>query len=392
MSNTTMMAQARRGDGRLWRRVCLRTAGMLLIACVAVVALPGRAQAAVSAARPGCEAIAGASIQLIPSVNFTIGNLPPVGQEIYRTQTYFIDYECFAADFRHNPVSGSPHLQALAGYTTLNNALAGAGLKLQIIVNGNESAPWSPNLSPGAGRDGEWYDLGNIYTGASGRRQVTLVAKLSVINQNPAPARYPVPSATIFKIAAAYGNSFPGPFVTNTATRMQFTPQCFGAVSVDNVVRFNNVFATAGYLGSLPQQVPFNVTTRVNPACSIGSLTTPLTPDNEWTRFTMLLSAQFVLQGAGRIDTDGKSIILFNEDGVENGLKMQILDNANQPVVIHGTEVPPSRDDVGNFGQLVGDNPAAAVHTYQAALMSDGGKELKLGKYSTQVLVKVSYY
>lgn len=391
MSNTTMTAQARRGGGRFWRRVSLRTAGMPLIACAAVVALPGRVQAAVSVDSPGCEAIAGASIQLIPSVNFTIGKLPLPGQEIYRTQTYVIDYECFAADRFHTPVSGSPHLQALAGYTILNKALEGAGLKLQIIVNGNESAPWSPSLVAGAGRDGEWYDLGGIYTGASGRRQVTLVAKLSVVNQNPAPARYPVPSATIFKIASAYGNTYPGPFVTNTATRMQFTPQCFGNVSVDNVVQFNTVFATSGYLSS-PQQVPFNVTARMNPACSVGGLTSALDPDNEWTRFSMLLSAQFVLQGPGRVDSDGKSIILINEGGEENGLKMQILDNANQPVVIHSSEVPPSRDDVGNFGMLVGENPAAVVHTYQAALMSDGGKDLKVGKYSTQVLVKVSYY
>lgn len=107
----------------------------------------------------------------------------------------------------------------------------------------------------------------------------------------------------------------------------------------------------------------------------------------------MLLSAQSVLQGPGRIDSDGTSIILSNDEGVENGLKMQILDpnNANQPVVIRASAVPPLRDDVGNFGQLAGHNRAAVVHVYMASLMPDEGKELRRG-YAAQLLIRVSYY
>ena len=98
--------------------------------------------------------------------------------------------------------------------------------------------------------------------------------------------------------------------------------------------------------------------------------------------------------GPGRIGAGGTSIILNNEDGVENGLKLQILDTskANQPVEILPALVPPLYQDAGNFGQLMGDHPAAAVHTYTASLTPDPGKELKLGKYSAQVLVRVSYY
>lgn len=394
MSNTTMMAQARRGDGRAWWRACPRLAGMLTIASAAMIFPPGSANAQ-TAPSTGCRAIGSTQIRLIPSVNFVIENMPPAGTEIYRTQTYLISYECSLYDRFGDPDTGTPQLQVLSDYTKLNQALQGAGLSLEIIVDGNESAPWVPNLIAGAGPLSEFRPIGLPYTETSGPRTVALVARIKVVNQFPNPGRFPVPSATIFKISAAYGRgSSPGPFITSTATRMQFTPKCIGDVSVDNLVRFNNVYATAGYLGSLPQQVPFNVTSRINPLCSIGNLTRPLTPDNEWTQFAMLLSAQFVLQGAGRIDADGKSIILINEDGEENGLKMQILDtnNANQPVVIHGSAVPPSRDDVGNFGELVGDKPAAAIHTYLASLTSDGGKELKQGKYSTQVLVKVSYY
>ncbi|WP_241132876.1 hypothetical protein [Achromobacter insuavis] len=222
-----------------------------------------------------------------------------------------------------------------------------------------------------------------------------MVARLKILNDHPPPARYPVPSAVIFKISAAYGaGGYPGPFVSNTSTRMQFTPACIGDASVDNLVQFKSVLAMTGTQGNLPQQQPFRISARINPLCPTGGLTVPLTPDNENTRFLILLSAQFVLQGAGRIDVDGTSIILSNDDGVENGLKMQILDpnNANLPVAILPAPAPVPRWEVGNFGELAGDKPAAAVHTYMASLTADAGKVLKIGRYSTQVVVRVSYY
>lgn len=393
MNHTTITAETRR-NGRRPRALRRMRTAVLLLLCAALTGIAGLAKAQVPAQSPGCRSSSGAAIQLIPSVNFTLGKLPPPGTEIYRTITYTINYECVFADRFGVPRTGTPHLQALGDYTTLNRALSQAGLKLEIIVNGDDSNPWAPNLTPGAPLS-EWREIGPAYTGSSGPRVLQLAAKLTVINDHPPAARYPVPSGTIFKISANLGaGSYPGPFVTNTPTRMQFTPQCIGDVSVDSVVRFNSVMATAGHLGTLPQQQPFRVTARINPSCDIGTLTAPATPDNDATKFLMLLSAQFILQGAGRIGDGGQSIILSNEDGVENGLKMQILDadNANQPVTILPAAVPPAYEDIGNFGKLVGHQPAAAVHTYTASLTADAGKELKIGKYTTQVLVKVSYY
>ena len=389
MNNTTITAETRRNGVSLWARHGTRMAGMLIILCAAVMLFPRLATAQI-----GCTSSGGAQIKLIPSVNFTLGTLPPPGTEIYRTITYFINYDCSYHDRFGNPVTVTPQLQALGDYTTLNRALNKAGLKLEIIVNGNETSPWLPNLQPGLPIS-EVYPAGPSYTGSSGPRVLTLVAKLLVMNSNPPAARYPVPSGTIFKLVAAYGaGSSPGPFVTNTPTRMQFTPKCIGDVSVDDLVQFKSVLAMTGNQANLPQQLPFNVTARINPACNLGSLTAPIVPDNANTRFLMWLSAQFVMQGPGRIGDGGTSIILNNEDGVENGLKLQILDtsNANQPVEILPALVPPLYQDAGNFGQLMGDHPAAAVHTYTASLTADPGKELKLGKYSTQVLVRVNYY
>lgn len=393
MDNTTITAQTPRRGGSLRARKGRRRAGILIISCAAVMGLPGLAQAQTSGR--GCTSSGGFNIQLIPSVNFTLGKLPPPGTEIYRTITYVINYECHYFDRLGNAVTATPQLYALADYGKLNDALLKAGLQLAIIVNGDESNPWYPNLIPGTMPISETHEAGPSYTGTSGSRTVSIVAKLSVVNDNPPAARYPVPSATIFKLAAAYGaGASPGPFITSSATRMQYVPQCIGDVSVDNLVQFDRVMAVTGYMGTLPQQHPFTVTARINPSCAIGSLTAPASPDNAQTQFLMLLAAQFVLQGAGRLDDGGQSIILSNDDGVENGLKMQILDadNANLPVTILPAPAPPSRADVGNFGQLVGYNPAAAVHTYTASLLPDPGKELKIGKYSTQVLVRVTYY
>ncbi|HAF2412770.1 TPA: hypothetical protein G8N70_003099 [Salmonella enterica] len=338
--------------------------------------------------------LGGADIQLIPSVNFTLGNLPPPGTEIYRTTTYEIFYTCSYYDARGNPMTGTPQLQVLGDYTTLNNALNAAGLKLEIIVNEDENDPWSPNLAPGRPLS-QNHDAGRQYSGTTGPTVVHLVAKLSVTNDHPPPARYPVPGGTIFKVIATKGAvSWPGPFITNTPTRMQFVPKCIGDTSVDNLVRFRNIMTLKNSATTLAQQVPFTVTTRINPSCNIGSLTYPGTPDNDSTRFLMLLSAQFILQGPGRIADGGQSIILSNADGVENGLKMQILDadDQNLPVTILPAAAPLDRADIGNFGQLAGYRPAAAVHNYTASLTQEPGKELKLGNYSTQVLVKILYY
>lgn len=392
MHNTTTTAAIPRNGGSLWVRRCMRMAGVLILLCTAVMGLPEVAKA--QGFKRGCTSSGGFQIQLIPAVNFDLSAIPPVGTEIYRTQTYFINYECVNYDWEGKPVTAVPQLQALGDYTNLNEALNKAGLTLEIVVNGDESHPWKPNLQPGLPIS-DTHEAGLPYVGESGPRVLTLIAKLRVRNSHPPAARYPIPSGTIFKLIAGIGAVLSsGPFITHNATRMQFTPRCIGDVSVDNLVSFNRVIATSGYLGTLPQEQPFRVTARINPACNIGSLTAPATPDNDDTKFLMLLSAQFVLQGPGRIDGDGTSIILSNEDGVENGLKMQILDpnNANQPVKILPAIVPPLREDVGSFGKLMGDNPAAAVHTYTASLAPNAGKELKLGKYSTQVLVKVTYY
>lgn len=396
MSNATTMAANRRKRERQ-SRPWLRTAWALIVACAMMMALTGLAKA-VSIKEPGCAALNSAVIDLIPAVNFTIGKLPAVGTEIYRTKTYRIDYECYAADRFGNPAGGTPQLQAAPGYAPLNDALERGGLRLQIIVNGDEVNPWTPNRIPeGLGVGTELYALPPEYSGVggSGPRTVTLVAILKIVDPNPVPGRYVIPASHIFKIInTQFGARAPGPMISTTPTRMQFTPACIGDVSVDNLVRFNNVIATSGYMGTLPQQQLFKVTAGINRLCPRGGLTLPQSPDDENTRFLMLLSAQFVLQGPGRIGSDGASIILSNDDGVENGLKMQILDtnNANQPVPILSAPAPMQRSDVGNFGMLAGDNPAAVVHTYAASLTADPGKDLKIGKYSTQVLVRVSYY
>ncbi|WP_232625752.1 hypothetical protein [Achromobacter deleyi] len=102
---------------------------MLVISCAALMGLPGLAQAQTSGR--GCTSSGGFNIPLIPSVNFTLGKLPPVGAEIYRTITYVINYECHYFDRLGNAVTATPQLYALADYSKLNDALSKAGLPWQ---------------------------------------------------------------------------------------------------------------------------------------------------------------------------------------------------------------------------------------------------------------------
>lgn len=387
MNHTTSMTETHRNGRHLWARECMRAA-MRILACAAVIMAPEPAKAQAASKPNGCVSTGNVSLDLIPSVSFVIGSNLPIGAEIYRTKTYSIGYDCAYRDRFNTPVRVTPQIQSLDGFQTLYAAVSGSGLEISIIIDGDEQNPWKPTNTTG-----EFRSLAPDYEGETGPRFVSILAKLTVTSNNTSARRFAIPQVELFKIIPAVGfGRLPGPIISSTPTRIQFTPQCIGDVSVDNLVRFDGVIASAGYMGTLPQQHPFNVTARINPSCYTGELLTPAAPDNAFTQFFMLLSAQFVLQGAGRIDGDGQSIILVNDDGVENGLKMQILNNANQPVKILLASIPTSIDDVGNFGQLMGASPAAAVHTYTASLMADAGKDLKLGKYSTQVLVKLSFY
>ena len=62
--------------------------------------------------------------------------------DVYKRQLY---------DRFGQPDTGTPQLQALSDYSSLNNALNRAGLRLYIVVNGNESSPWVPNLDSTGG-------------------------------------------------------------------------------------------------------------------------------------------------------------------------------------------------------------------------------------------------
>ncbi|MCG2605688.1 MAG: hypothetical protein KBO60_21750, partial [Achromobacter sp.] len=76
-----------------------------------------------------------------------------------------------------------------------------------------------------------------------------------------------------------------------------------------------------------------------------------------------------------------------NEEGQENGLQMQITDPAGQPVILNQAVVPPK----GNFGTLHG-SILSLRNTYAAELSPTGSADgMKLGKFTTQVMVNVRF-
>lgn len=343
-----------------------------------------------------CHSVGGTAssvlFQLPPSVGFALSQIPPEGSVIYRSQPYTLDYLC---TYNSGPAKNQPMLTTLGDFTPLRNALRDSGLSLEIIIDGNEAKPWSPKALEFSGQlFPEFVSIGvpfdrTLPADQQRPQRLTIVMQLRVKSRKAAPGRYSVPGATVIKLITDFaGTGDPGIFLTTSPTRLQYVPDtCIGDVGVDNLVQFDRVIATAGYMGTLPQQRPFNVTTRINPSCATGSLTVVRPGEGPDQEFYLPLTATFTPMGTERISSDGRFIFLRNDDGQENGLQMQITDPAGQPVILNRAIVPPK----GNFGALHG-SVLSLRNTYAAELSPTGSADgMKLGKFTTQVMVNVQF-
>ncbi len=360
----------------------------LLIACALLIPA--------TALGDECHSVMGPAgtvqFHLPPSVGFALSQIPPEGTVLYRSQPYVVDYLC---TYTSGPAKNQPMLTTLGDFTPLRNALRDSGLALDIIVDGNEAKPWSPKVLESVAQVfPEFFPIGvpfdrTLPADQQRPQHATIVIQLSVKSRKVTPGRYPVPGTTLIKLISDFtGTGNPGIFLTTSPTRLQYIPDtCIGDVGVDNLVQFDRVVATAGYMGTLPQQRPYNVTARINPSCSTGSLTTVRPGEGPDQEFYMPLTATFTPMGTERLSSDGRFIFLRNEEGQENGLQMQITDPAGQPVILNQAVVPPK----GNFGTLHG-SILSLRNTYAAELSPTGSADgMKLGKFTTQVMVNVRF-
>lgn len=328
------------------------------------------------------------NVTIPPSISFVEGKSMINGEWLYQSRSFEIKYRCF----RSRPGTGRVGLQSLKDFGVLRSALRNAGLRMDIIVNGDVSNFWNPDPLISGGKT-EYY-FGDPYTRDSGEQTMTFVMLLTVSKQITSPLRVFLPPVTAFKLVNDFsGVVDPGVFIATTALRVQYVPRCIGDLVVDNVVSFDTVLTDANDR-QLPQAKPFKVITRVNPACpNLDSLILPSEDPRNF--FRLPLAVSFEPQGGERMGPLQQTIFLKNTDGKENGLKLRITnaDGNNVqfgPLYVDQLGVPFSLS-VNNIATELNNN-TTVTQAYTAHLEREPTIRLSLGKYNSSVLVKASWY
>lgn len=395
--NKVMYGEIRRRGGRNTLCRLLRPGRWFLcLALLCSAALPGFAGAATGKECTDWKGQTGISINLHlpPSVSFEPDKLPAPGQVLYTSPAWYqIQYKC-KTDL---PGNVQPALTVLSdAVPLLKSALADAGLKLQILIDGM-STPWDPVTQ-------EKVSFGPSYNSGqdTGEQTLRLKAQL-VVNKKISSGFYAVPALTAFKLISSSGyGSTRGLFLATTPVRIQYVPTCFVKTSLpEHNVDFGPVITT-DVDSSFSRVRAFQVQANANTNCQgdLSSLTRKYDVylNGIWkgTYYLELpLKVSFVLNNGGVLSSDNKSIILY-KGGTEtkNGLQLQITDSNGTPVTFGeistpGGTPPPSANQ---FGEFNGESSTwNVINTYSAVLSSANGP-VKTGKYSAQVTVKVEYY
>lgn len=373
---------ANKGGPRIW-----------LAGVIAALLLPalGHAQAGVRE----CKLLDGGdtvTFSLPPSVSFEMDKQPPGGSILYISRPYEFRYHCFNSA----PVPRRAALVILGDYGPIRQAMRDASLSLAIVYDSLFEGQWNPD--PLAGTYSPYFSVDKPYQGDSGERVGRILLVLYTQKTTKQPLRVFLPATFAFKLVADEGAVLaPGIFLNTTPSRFQFIPSCIGSVNVDNTVTFDTVLTTASHNGKLPQAKPFNVSAGVNsPVCpGLEGLVGPPASSNPLDEFFLRTAVSFLPQSGERTDILNEELFLKNADGQENGLKMTITNAANQTVRFG--PVPMDKYGISssgyrnNAGPVLRGTTLSATQTYTAHLERTGA-ELKTGKYSAQVLVKVQWF
>lgn len=367
---------------RVWR-------GGGLIACMLAPAL-GYAQMGVRE----CTLLNGdntVTFTIPPSVNFSSDSAPIAGSFLYLSRPYEFQYRC---------INNAPGLRRVAivvqgDYAPLRQALRDASLRLDIVYDNLQLGSWNPD--PLIFGHTPFFSVDAPYEKDTGVRLGRIFLMLFSTERVTTPLRVYLPATMAFRmIPDETATAAPGIYLNSRASRFQYIPQCIGSVNVDNTVQFDTILTTSNFNGKLPQTKRFNLTTQVNNACpGIAGLVAPPGPISG-DEFYVRTLVSFLPQSGERVDLMDDAIYLKNANGQENGLKLSITNAANQtikfgpiPVDTHGE--PSSAYYTSNLGVTLHGTSLALTQTYTARLERSGA-ELKTGKYSAQVLVKVAWF
>ncbi|EBA6833126.1 fimbrial protein [Salmonella enterica] len=328
-------------------------------------------------------------LQLPASVSFDPeGDLKP-----YISPPVKFDYTCSASD----SVSHTVGIIRLGDMSPLIGALNKAGLKLEVLVSdssGGGESVWDFSVAIPV----EYVNVGSSYISTTGNRTMTVRTRLTrdQTKPKPNPGFYVIPGLTSFKLIPDYYSTKIGPFLETPPTRLQYVPACFVRTSLGtNNVNFGPVLTT-DVDSTFSRSIAFNVIADVNKSCNngtfgnlLGSYTVSVTGGTNY-YLELPLKVSFILNNGGEVSSDRKSILLYKESTSDkNGLQLEIKAPDGNPVTFNEASLPVNK--FGSFQGSEGGGTWNIINSYQAVLSSTGG-QVKTGKYSAQVTVKVDYY
>lgn len=357
---------------------------------MSVLAGPGHAYAADTKCTGLNSSMGTIKLQLPASVSFDPeGDLKP-----YLSSPAKFDYTCSASDGASHTVG----IIRLGDMSPLIDALNKAGLKLEVLVSdssGGGESVWDFSVKNPA----EYMNVGSSYIGTTGNRTMTFRTRLTrdQTKPKPNPGFYVVPGLTSFKLIPDYYSMRIGPFLETPPVRLQYVPACFVRTRLGtNKVNFGPIL-TSDVDSTVSRRIDFNVIADVNKSCNngtfgnlLGSYTVSVTGGTTNYYLKLPLKVSFILNNGGEASSDRKSILLYKESTSDkNGLQLEIKAPDGNPVTFNEASLP-----VNEFGIFQGAEGGGAwniINTYQAVLSSTG-EQVKTGKYSAQVTVKVDYY
>lgn len=358
---------------------------------MSVLAGPGHVYAADTKCTGLNASMGNIKLQLPASVSFDPeGDLKP-----YLSPPTKFDYTCSVSDGASHTVG----IIRLGDMLPLIDALNKAGLKLEFLVSdssgGGGESVWDFSVKTPA----EYVNVGSSYIGTTGNRTMTFRTRLTrdQTKPNPNPGFYAVPGLTSFKLIPDYYSMRIGPFLETPSVRLQYVPACFVRTRLGtNKVNFGPIL-TSDVDSTFSRRIDFNVIADVNKSCNngtfgnlLGSYTVSVTGGTTNYYLELPLKVSFILNNGGEASSDRKSILLYKESTPDkNGLQLEIKAPDGNPVTFNEASLP-----VNEFGIFQGTEVGGAwniINTYQAVLSSTG-EQVKTGKYSAQVTVKVDYY
>ncbi|EBR9315552.1 hypothetical protein D4F06_25650 [Salmonella enterica subsp. enterica serovar Muenchen] len=328
-------------------------------------------------------------------------SLQPGMDEIPPVPPVTVKYKCIDPDGSDN-VTHTVSIVRLADANNLIKSLEETGMILTIDVtsNGVKSDSWvfgKKGITPP-----ERISVGSSYTGKTGTGDMTLTISVTLSRDSSKktnPGFYAIPALSAFKLTPN-NSSFDGIQLNTPAIRIQYVPTCFVQTSLStNNINFGPVLTT-DVDSSFDRQIPFTVTASVNKNCNggyFGNLQTGYTPHFSESAATktyyldLPLKVSFMLINGGVVCSDGKSVCLYKEGSTsdKNGLQLKINAPSGNPVTFNEASLPVNK--FGNFQGSEGGGTWNIINSYQAVLSSTG-EQVKTGKYSAQVTVKVDYY